>query len=192
MSYQTYITDALVCGAKPSNTSDQSYLLFTRNAGMLFATARSVREERSRQRFALQEFSYVRATLIKGKAGWRIGSVEAHKNYYQLATNQASRVSVVAIFRQLRRYIQGEEPADELFDFCLEALELAFEERPNSEEFNQIVSARMLFVLGYISRSTLPSELLDTPLNAVSGALSATARKQLTTALEQAEAASHL
>ena len=38
---------------------------------MVLAAARSVREEKSRQRYALQEFALVRVSLIKGKSGWR-------------------------------------------------------------------------------------------------------------------------
>ena len=45
MSYQTYITEALIVGSFDSNTADKSYLLFTKSAGMLYASARSVREE---------------------------------------------------------------------------------------------------------------------------------------------------
>ena len=72
MSYQTYITDAVVVGSYASNTADKSYLLFTKRAGMLYATARSVREERSKQRYALQDFSHITVTLVKGKGGWCI------------------------------------------------------------------------------------------------------------------------
>lgn len=56
MAYETYTTEALVCGTFNRNTADRSYLLFTREAGMLYADARSVREERSRQRYALRTF----------------------------------------------------------------------------------------------------------------------------------------
>ncbi|MEX2341217.1 MAG: recombination protein O N-terminal domain-containing protein, partial [Candidatus Paceibacterota bacterium] len=82
MSYKTYTTEAIVCGSRVNNTSDKSFLLFTKDAGMLWAAAKSVREERSRQRFALQDFSLIRASLIKGKSGWRIGSVESDRNYF--------------------------------------------------------------------------------------------------------------
>ena len=56
MAYVTYTTLALVCGTFDQKTSDRSYMLFTREAGMLFASARSVREERSKQRYASTRF----------------------------------------------------------------------------------------------------------------------------------------
>jgi recombinational DNA repair protein (RecF pathway) len=134
----------------------------------------------------------VRLTLIKGKSGWRIGSVEARDNFYQLATDQTARISVVAIFRSLRRYVQGEEPARALFDFCLAALRLACGPQPKSPDFNAVVSVRMLLLLGYISRVTVPAEVLDVPLSQLSQPLPADCKVILAKVLKQAETASQL
>lgn len=109
MSYQTYTTEAIVCGSYDRLTADRTYLLFTETAGMVFATARSAREERSKQRFALQDFAHVRVSLVKGKSGWRIGSVEAVTNYYLDAPDRAARGMVVGVVQLLRRLLTGEE-----------------------------------------------------------------------------------
>lgn len=82
MAYVTYTTDAIVCGTYDRNTADRSYRLFTRELGMLYADARSVRLEKSKQRQALQDFSLIKVSLVKGKAGWKIGSVSEVQNYY--------------------------------------------------------------------------------------------------------------
>ncbi len=149
MAYQTYITEALICGSRASNTSDRSYLLFTREAGMLYATAKSVREERSKQRFALQEFSYVRATLIHGKAGWRFAGVEPIACLYALTDTREARTYIRNIVRLLRRTMHGETPHPRMFDDVLRALtDLqgdAFEAR------ELVLSLRILDVLGYIA-----------------------------------------
>ncbi len=115
MSYQTYTTDAIVCGNRVSNTADRVYRLFTRDYGMVWATARSVREEKSRQRFALQDFTFVRVSLVKGKTGWRIGSVEAVGNAYFSATTREVRQVVAQALNLVRRLIQGEEAVPEIF-----------------------------------------------------------------------------
>ena len=128
MSYQTYTTEALVCGSFLHNTADKVFLLFTREAGMLYATAKSVREERSKQRFALQDFSLINVSLIKGKQGWRVGSVEVEMNYFAKAEGRSARGSVVLLFKTLRRFIHDEEPLQKLFDFCLEALKVISQE----------------------------------------------------------------
>lgn len=155
MSYQTYSTEALVCGSFANNTSDKSYLLFTKRAGMLYASARSVREERSLQRYALQDFSHINVSLIKGKTGWRVGSVSGMTNYFTATTSRAARGSVVRVVKLVRRYIQGEEPQPVLFTELVSALAIIGQEdisnRPLVEE---IITARLLHSLGYIDDSS--------------------------------------
>lgn len=156
MSYATYTTDALVCGAYDRNTADRSYLLFTREAGMLYADAKSVREERSKQRYALQEFSQVRISLIKGKHTWKVGSVETLHNDYSEAASREARGSVVRIYKTLRRYIRGEEAARELFDYVRSALSLLRGELTKRELTERIVEANVLWRLGYVDEASLP------------------------------------
>jgi DNA repair protein RecO len=155
MAYATYITDALVCGTFNRNTSDRSYLLFTREAGMLYADARSVREERSKQRYALQDFSLVRVSLVKGKQVWRIGSIEAIHNYYHQASNKQARGGVVSVFRLLRRFLKGEEASSELFDFAVASLKV-LEELENNRFVAEVVQLRIMAYLGYVDKEKIP------------------------------------
>lgn len=156
MSYVTYTTEALVCGSFDQNTADKSFLLFTRDAGMLFATAKSVREERSLQRQALQDFSRIRVSLIKGKTGWRVGSVESLQNYFSLATDRKMRGSVVFVFRTLRRFIRGEEAFPELFTFVHTILDAALGSPVKRQLFDVAVQVRILALLGYVDEQAIP------------------------------------
>lgn len=115
MSYQTYTTEAIVCGSYDRLTADRTYLLFTESAGMVYATARSAREERSKQRCALQDFAHVRVSLVKGKSGWRVGSVEPLANYYLAASDRAARGTVVTTVQLLRRLLTGEDAQPAIF-----------------------------------------------------------------------------
>ncbi len=149
MSYKTYITEALVCGSRTKNTADKSYLLFTRDAGMLFASAKSVREERSKQRYALQEFSYIRVTLIYGKTGWRVTGAESLGNVYAVQTTREARALVRNVVKLLRRLIQGEIPHTSVFDEVKTVLERSHEGQEVALE--EVVTLRILHALGYIA-----------------------------------------
>lgn len=149
MAYQTYITEALVCGSRTSNTSDRSYLLFAREAGMLYATAKSVREERSKQRFALQEFSLVRATLIHGKAGWRVAGVEPLENAYMGAATREARTLVRNVIVTLRRVVRGETAHESLFDDVVAVLRDPNVVSPKKLELT--LTLRLLEKLGYVA-----------------------------------------
>lgn len=167
MAYATYITEALVCGTKHKNTSDSSYFLFTPQIGMILADAKSVREERSRQRYALQDFSLVRVSLIKGKQGWRIGSIEAIKNYYHEAIDKDARVSVVAIFRLLRRFVQGEEIEPDLFNFTISGLEHVIQSVTRRLFEQRVIEVKILTLLGYVDVKQLPFALNQIDLKQV-------------------------
>lgn len=156
MSYQTYTTEAIVVGSFISNTADKSYLLFTKEAGLLYATARSVREERSLQRHALQDFSHITVSLIKGKSGWRIGSVSGETNYFSITNSRSARGSVVRVVKLIRRYIQGEEPHPELFvEFATALTIIGQDDIVNRPLVEEIITTRLLNTLGYIDEPTL-------------------------------------
>lgn len=149
MAYKTYITEALVCGSYDRHTSDRLYILFTRDAGMVYAAARSVREERSKQRYALQDFSHVRATLIHGKSGWRIAGVEPICNYYTRCESREARACIRNGVLLLRRCVHGEVPHTEIFDDMVVAYERVH--TCDTGALSLMVSLRMLFALGYVA-----------------------------------------
>lgn len=190
MSYQTYTTEAIVCGSKDSNTSDRSYLLFTRDAGMLWATARSVRVEKSKQRCALQDFSIIRVSLVKGKGGWRVGSVMAVSNPFMEAVSRRSRGGVHAIIKYVRRFIHGEEPHEGIYNDTVMALScMCAADEGDIADIQDVFALRLLHNLGYIAPQDVFGDFLtsDDPWS-VPQALPAGAHASI----ERALAASHL
>lgn len=192
MSYETYTTEALVCGTFNKNTADRSYLLFTREAGMLYADARSVREERSRQRYALQDFSLVRVSLVKGKRGWKIGSIEAQQNYYQKATDRSARLSVVSVFRSLRRFMKGEEAAIELFDYVVMALDELVSSAKEPSFVLLVIQVRILSFLGYVDIKTIPEELRKVDPGKIAGYYTISTEAKIEKLYTHAVSVSHL
>ena len=165
MAYVTYTTEALVCGTFKRNTSDSSYLLFTREVGMLYADARSVRVEKSRQRYALQDFSLVRVSLVRGKQSWKVGSIQANKNYYHQAIDKTARGSVVSVFRLLRRFVKGEEAMTELFDLSIQSLDALVVDAKERLFVEEVIKLRLLELLGYVDAKKLPDFVIETPVN---------------------------
>ncbi|MDA8596972.1 recombination protein O N-terminal domain-containing protein [Candidatus Pacebacteria bacterium] len=162
MSYATYTTEAIVCGSKDSYTSDRSYLFFTKDAGMLWATARSVREERSKQRFALQDFSIIRVSLVKGKGGWRIGSVEAVSNPFMEASERSSRAGISAVLKLLRRFLHGEVAHPDLYRDAVLALSCLVAADPTDVvDIQNQFTLRLLHQLGYIAPKASFTHILE-------------------------------
>lgn len=192
MSYKTYTTQALVCGSTYSNTSDRSYLIFTEDAGMVWATAKSVREERSKQRYALQDFSHIRVSLVKGKNGWRIGSVESLGNTFLKAESRARRGQVLYVFSQLRRYVHGEIALPRTFSDALFVLN----SQPDENTWpvvQRLFSLRLLADLGYIPFRTAWQQLLQAEtLDEASALYEGDMAHGIDRAIKEAGEASHL
>ena len=123
---------------------------------MLYAEARSAREERSKQRFALQDFSLVRVSLIKGKNSWKVGSIESKLNYFMDAKSKEARGSVVSTVRFLRRFFSGEQAVPVLFDYVVEALTLLVQESEQREFIEKSVQVHILLDLGYVDGGVVP------------------------------------
>ncbi len=192
MSYATYTTDAIVCGTFDRNTADRSYRLFTRELGMLWADARSVRLEKSKQRFGLSDFSLSRISLVRGKTGWKIGSVTPLCNYYHDAVDQSARGSVVIQFRVLRRYLQGEESQAQLFDFASSSLKMLSSVVDEREFVDQAVTLRILAELGYVAKPHIPVELLECDPVDLSDISTPEALTRVSKLIRTAESVSHL
>jgi recombinational DNA repair protein (RecF pathway) len=149
MAYQTYITEALVCGSNDRNTADRSFLLFTRDAGMVYAGAKSVREERSKQRYALQECSHVRVTLVRGKSGWKIAGAEPIQNFYALTETRETRGFLRDVIVLLRRVLHGETAHEEIFDDVIAACTRSH--TYDKKKLETVLSLRILHRLGYVA-----------------------------------------
>lgn len=192
MSYVTYTTEALVCGSFDQGTADRSFLLFTRDLGMLFAVAKSVREERSLQRPALQDFSRIRVSLVKGKTGWRIGSVEAVANDYARASTREVRGSVVALYRLLRRFIRGEEPVGDLYPVVIDSLDVLLDELPNRRLAELKAEIDILARLGYVDEVAIPKTVAGLALREVATMTDPKLEVQLEVLISKARENSHL
>ena len=159
---------------------------------MLWATAKSVREERSKQRYALQDFSFIRVSLVKGKSGWRIGSVEAVSNPFMKARSRSERAFIKNTVSLLRRYIHGEQRLPEVFVDVEQALSDALMQNDLDTTFS-LFSARLLYLLGYISKQGETAALLTAAtLTEARQLYTPTQAAELTKIIDEAHRLSHL
>lgn len=155
---------------------------------MLWAGARSVREERSRQRFALQDFSLIRVSLIKGKAGWKVGSAESVANYFMLADSKEGRQRIASIIKLVRQFVHGEVADADLFADVKTALARSVDATARMDDLVTVFSLRFLNRLGYIASPQRFAAYLEADEWWRLSPVSAEARA----ALEKAKLASHL
>ncbi len=155
--YQKYHTDALVLGSRESGENDRVFALFTRDFGLVRARGSAVRSEKSRMRYALQNYSRAQVSLVRGKRGWRAAGAVATRN----ASGATEGIAAFARIAELTvRLVQGQERNDYLFAALAETHDALMREHVEAFATIEIVGvARVLFALGYLSAEALETTL---------------------------------
>jgi len=155
--YQKYHTEALVLGSYESGEADKTLVLFTRDFGLVRPRATSVRSESSKMRYAVQHFSRVHISLIKGKRGWHAAGAAA----IQIAQGDPRGIAAFARIAELAmRLVGADEKNEYIFEALAEAHAALMQEKVEAYGMIEIVCvARILYSLGYISNEALNTAL---------------------------------
>ncbi|MEK7095622.1 MAG: recombination protein O N-terminal domain-containing protein [Patescibacteria group bacterium] len=146
--HHIYTTPAFVIHSTANGEAGKSLLLFTRDFGMLWATAQGVRLSSSKLRYHLQDYAFVNVSLVRGKEMWRLtGAVEGDRK-------RTPTPLFVRVLQVLKRMLTGEEKNEKLFEIVEALYNLPFAEE-EAEIVECIIMLRLLHSLGYISKSNL-------------------------------------
>ena len=155
--YQKYQTEALVLGSRESGENDRILALFTKDFGLARARATGLRSEKSRMRYALQNYSRVNLALVRGKRGWRVAGASSTKTAHGDVRGIATFARIAEL---IMRLVQGEEKNEYLFAALAEAHGALMVEKCDAFGTIEIVCvARALYALGYISTEALQTAL---------------------------------
>lgn len=149
--YHIYHTEAIILGGKAVGEGDRMLYCYTRLLGLVAARARSLREGRSKLRYALQTFSHAEVNLVRGKYGWRLISAHPVDSFSALWRHSGKRRIIAGHAQLIRRLIQGEERQELLFDDILSGLQF-LSRLENERELHAgelILVVRALAHLGY-------------------------------------------
>ena len=152
-------------GSKNYGEAGKCYYLFTRDLGMVFMSAQGVRKISSKLRFILQDFSYIKVDLVRGKDFWRLTSASKTNTLDDVSKNPVAICAFVNISRLLRRMLAGEYPNQALFADLLTGLH--FLEKTKSEDeaenIEAVIVLRILNNLGYIGGNEVLRNIIKSP-----------------------------
>ena len=156
--YQKYQTEALVLQSRPMGESDKMCTLYTRDFGLVCARVSGVRNERSKMRYALQDYSRAMVGLVRGSRGWRLAGAVAIET---AARKDANSIRVFARISELvAKLVAGEEENPYLYEALSQTHDALMQESCESSATIEIVAvARVLYALGYISAEALQTAL---------------------------------
>ncbi|OGD69603.1 DNA repair protein RecO [Candidatus Campbellbacteria bacterium RIFCSPLOWO2_02_FULL_35_11] len=163
MSHHIYNTKGIVLSSFPIGESDKLFKIFTRELGLIDATAQGVRKIESKNRYGLQDFSVSDISLVRGREIWRITNVSSGENIFSLLKNNRQKLdSFSKIILLVQRLVHGEEKNEELFDLLFEALNFLKNTDIGNQDyknFDLIVSIKILNNLGYFDKNIQKDKL---------------------------------
>jgi len=163
--HHIYHTEGLILGNTNYGEAGKYYSIFTRDLGMIYASAQGVRKLSSKLRFVLQDFSYVKIDFVRGKDFWRITSA-SKTNMLESVSQKKETLEVFSnISRLLKRLLAGEDKNEALFVDLLNGLTILekCETQEDLHNIEAIIVLRVLNNLGYIGENEVLKTLIKSP-----------------------------
>jgi len=163
--HHIYHTEAIILGSRNYGEAGKYYYIFTRDLGMIYASAQGVRKISSKLRFILQDYAYVKIDLVFGKDFWRVTSASKMNKLENLSKGFATLKVVSRIARLLRRLLAGVEKNEPLFIDLISGLSVLenTETKLDLENIEMILVLRILNNLGYIGEDKNLAGLVQSP-----------------------------
>ncbi len=163
--HHIYHTEGIILGSKNYGEAGKYYFIFTRDLGMIYASAQGVRKLSSKLRFILQDFSYLKIDFIRGKDFWRITSASKTNKLDGIKDHEKKLIIVSNLSSLLKRLLAGEEANGMLFADLMKGL--SFLEKTNGtdelESVELIIVLRILNNLGYLGNEEDIKTIMELP-----------------------------
>lgn len=159
--YAIHTTPGFIVSSRHTGEAGKLLSIFTKDLGLIRASAQGIRFEKSKLRPFIQDYSLGIFSFVRGKEYWRLTNAQEYKEENVGIENNGikgrdnSQELIAGIALLLNRLLQGEEAHPELFKtinslfiFLDTHKELSDEEMKTLES---LVVIRILHRLGYVS-----------------------------------------
>ncbi len=152
-------------GSKNFGETGKYYSVFTRDLGMVYASAQGVRKMSSKLRYVLQDFAYVKMDLVQGKDFWRVTSASKTNKLENLSKSPGIFEIVSNVSNLLKRLLAGVEKNEALFSDLINGLHILEKTKTKDDLQNveAILVLRILNNLGYIGGNEVLQNLVKSP-----------------------------
>lgn len=168
--HHIYHTHGFILSSRNSGEANKMLSIYTREMGLVRATCQGIRLHKSKLRFALQDFSYTKVDLVRGKDVWRVTSATNITSFPYARSDRQSLLLIARLSKLIERFCNGEEESNKIFDDFLQALYL-LDDTSISKETREALELhlvlRIMNSLGYIGESTMLSSYLSTSFDQV-------------------------
>ncbi len=116
MSYRIYHTEGYIIDSSTSGESNKVFTILTSELGTIIATAQGVRKLESKLRYSLQDLTYAKFALVRGKEIWRITGAEKIVNIYDKKIPVQIRQFLARTLSFIKRLSPGEAVNKRVFE----------------------------------------------------------------------------
>ncbi len=109
MAYHVYHTEAIILESRPFGEGDRLLFCYTHELGFVVAHAKSLRELRSRLRYALTTFAHAEIDLIRGKHGWKLISARPVNSHRSLLLHEYLFDDILSAIKFLNTQVEIHE-----------------------------------------------------------------------------------
>lgn len=152
--YAIHSTEGFVLKSIAKGEADRFYTVLTRDFGLIRAEGQGVRKIDSKLRHALQDFSLIKLSIVRGREKWRITNVSFERNIFTDLHDNIHAIQLVArIFALIARLLSGEEKNEQLFEHLKNGLVFLADNRPTGQFLQNaeyLLVLRILHTLGYL------------------------------------------
>lgn len=168
--YTIHTTPGFIIESRPSGEAGKLLSIFTRDLGLVFASAQGIRLEKSKLRYHSQELSFGEFSFVRGKEYWRLTNADetqSKEGTTEIRKNNSALIGRIALL--LRRLLHGEEANPELFEHVEQSFDFLNNFTDQSgvsaklspeqlQTFESVVVFRILHLLGYVGTDKKLSE----------------------------------
>lgn len=162
-----YQTRGFIIRSTNTAEADRTIFVFTEALGLLVVNARAARKVSSKLRYSLQNYSFIRLAVVRGKNVWRLTDAENLVSFRTAGDAKTLKI-LAGIFSLLNRFVhgEGENPTlfrslDYLFRF-LQETELSDDEMFTVE---MLAAVQIFSALGYVGESKTLAPFLTTTIS---------------------------
>jgi DNA repair protein RecO (recombination protein O) len=168
--HHIYHTHGFIIRSSNTGEANKFLVIYTKELGLVRAVAQGIRHQKSKLRFALQDLSYARIDLVRGRDVWRVTSAATIELFALLRQSKESLLIMYRISQLLERISDGEEPQESIFSELIDAFFMLNqanipEETRTALELHLVL--RSMSTLGYVGDNVLLSQYIATPFREV-------------------------
>jgi len=165
MPHHIHHTNGIILHSFNIGESNKVIEVLTERLGLIRANVRSVRSEKSKLRYSLENLSEATLSLVRGREVWRVTGALPRQNFYHSLKGDFEKLALLLrIVTLVRRLVQGEEKNEYLYLVIRELCVALGGEEHTEEELEGVecvAALRILHSLGYLKHESVFGGFFD-------------------------------